>query len=86
MAPGSFSHSRVDPTMSVKRKVTVPAGSSASPGVWGGSWLTGDIAPVPCESSFSRPVSPPAPTIEPCGSIRLMSTGRPTRGILRSGG
>ena len=32
MAAGSVSHSRVEPSMSVKAKVTVPAGSSASPG------------------------------------------------------
>jgi hypothetical protein len=32
MAAGSVSHSRVEPSMSVKAKVTVPSGSSASPG------------------------------------------------------
>ena len=32
MASGTVSHNRVDPSMSVSKNVTVPAGSSASPG------------------------------------------------------
>jgi hypothetical protein len=100
--------------MSVKRKVTVPAGSSlslvpigdglapgvlivasaelalsrwsdvrmAAGGVWGGSSLTGGVAPVSCGYSLSRPLSPPATTLEPCAGIRLMSTGVPALLIL----
>jgi hypothetical protein len=57
IASGTVSHSRVDPSISVSKKVTVPAGRSASPGSPGPAGDTpGAPAPAiaPAKLSLSR--------------------------------
>jgi hypothetical protein len=54
MAAGSVSHSRVEPSMSVKRKVTVPAGSSLSLVPVGDGLATAVLIVASAELALSR--------------------------------
>jgi hypothetical protein len=54
IASGTVSHSRVDPSISVSKNVTVPAGNSTSPGVGGpASNPPGGPAPAAAPTKFS---------------------------------
>jgi hypothetical protein len=54
IASGTLSHSRVDPSMSVSRNVTVPVGRSASPGSPDRAWDAGVLTAARAKLSLNR--------------------------------